>query len=322
MVRKGALKEFILTEQNHIVVVGFGNQARAWCANLTDSGFQVSVLLRPDSSSLDKILPPLKRLDWQAPLAGHPMAFLIPDHEIAGAVASLAAFIPPGTTLFYAHGFALIEEGLEKKFPQFHHALLAPKAIGTEVRATYVDRRALGGVYSVELVETGEQKKIEALTLKVARALGITWGPFAVGVRQEMEADLFSEQSVLCSVIPEACRLSFHMLIEKGIPPELAYFELWHEVGLIVRTMVDKGPEAFFKLISPNALIGSEKGRLILCNDEFQKKLRSLLKDIQDGQFAREAATVDVEALRRSIIERWQRDSFGITIERMQKVKP
>ncbi|MFP5457167.1 MAG: hypothetical protein ACLGG7_00405 [Bacteriovoracia bacterium] len=311
-----------MTEQNHIVVVGYGNQARAWCANLTDSGFQVSVLLRPDSSSHDKIIPPLKRLDWQAPLAGHPMAFLIPDHEIAGAVASLSAFIPPGTTLFYAHGFALIEEELQKKFPQFHHVLLAPKAIGTEVRATYVDRRALGGVYSVELVEAAEQKKIEALTLKVARALGITWGPFAVGVRQEMEADLFSEQSVLCSVIPEACRLSFNMLIEKGIPPELAYFELWHEVGLIVRTMVDKGPEAFFKLISPNALIGSEKGRLILCNDDFQKKLRSLLRDIQDGQFAREAALIDVEAMRRSIIERWQQDPFGKTIARMHEVKP
>ena len=305
--------------ENDITIVGYGNQARAWCANLSDSGFKVSVLLRPDSNSRAKIQAPLKLLDWQAPLSGRPMAFLVPDHEIAGALASLSAFIPVGTTLFYAHGFAAIEENLAEKFPQFHHVLLAPKAIGTEVRATYLDRRALGGVYSVELVAESEKKSIEALTLKVARALGITWGPYAVGVRQEMEADLFSEQAVLCSVIPEACRLSFNMLLEKGIPAELAYFELWHEVGLIVRTMVDKGPEAFFHLISPNALIGSEKGRALLCDQSFQKKMQSLLIDIQNGQFAREATQVDVEKMRNDIIERWKKDPFGQTIEKMQQ---
>ena len=311
-----------MTAENHIVVMGYGNQARAWCANLADSGWQVSVLLRPDSGSRPKVGAPLKLVDWQAPMQGHPIAMLVPDHEIAGALSSISAFTPPGTVIYYAHGFALIEEKLAERFPQFHHVLLAPKAIGTEVRATYLDRRALGGVYSVEAVEDGERARIAALTLKTARALGITWGPYAVGVKQEMQADLFSEQAVLCSVIPEACRLSFNMLVEKGIPPELAYFELWHEVGLIVRTMVDKGPEAFFHLISPNALIGAEKGRALLCDPHFVNNMKKLLTDIESGEFASEAAAADVTALRTEAIERWKHDAFGKTIEKMQKERP
>lgn len=308
-----------MAAENHITIMGYGNQARAWCANLADSGWTVHVLLRNDSSSREKVKAPLKLLDWQAPMAGHPIAMLVPDHEIAGALASIAAYTPPGTVIYYAHGFAAIQEKLADHFPQFHHVLLAPKAIGTEVRATYVDRRLLGGVYSVELVEKSEQAEIEKLTLKTARALGITWGPYPVGVRQEMEADLFSEQAVLCSVIPEACRLSFNMLIEKGIPAELAYFELWHEVGLIVRTMVEKGPEAFFHLISPNALIGAEKGRALLCDKDFQLKMKSLLRDIETGKFAQEASVVDVEKLRAESVARWKNDPMGKTIERMQK---
>mgnify|MGYP001039955994 CR=1 FL=1 len=311
-----------MTAENHIVVMGYGNQARAWCANLVDSGWTVHVLLRHDSSSRDKIKAPLKLVDWQAPMQGHPIAMLVPDHEIAGALASMSAFIPVDTVVYYAHGFALTESALNKAYPQFHHVLLAPKAIGTEVRATYLDRRALGGVYSVEAVEASERSRVEALTLKTARALGITWGPYSVGVKQEMEADLFSEQAVLCSVIPEACRLSFNMLIEKGIPPELAYFELWHEVGLIVRTMVDKGPEAFFHLISPNALIGAEKGRKLLCDEHFTRNMKSLLADIESGAFAKEAAGVDVEKLRAETVARWQQDAFGRTIEKMQKDRP
>lgn len=312
-----------MTGENHIYVVGYGNQARAWCANLKDSSVNVRVLLREGSHSRARVeRDGLKLADWQAPMPGHPIAFLVPDHEIAGALAALSPFIAPGTILFYAHGFALMEEKLDQKFPQFQHVLLAPKAIGTEVRATYLERRALGGVYSVDRVELAERKTTEALTLKFARLLGITWGPYSVKVEEETIADLFSEQAVLCSVIPEACRLAFKLLREKNIPAELAYFELWHEVGLIVRTMVDKGPEAFFHLISPNALIGSEKGRELLCDAEFEKKLRTLLADIEAGTFARSAAKTNPEELRDVIVKRWQQDEFGQTITRMQEKNP
>lgn len=302
--------------------MGYGNQARAWAENLFDSGLEVHILLRNESSTRAKIPSKFKLLDWQSPMQGHPIALLVPDHEIARAISHIAEYIPQGTTLFYAHGFALFEEKLNEKFPQFHHVLLAPKAIGTEVRATYLEKRALGGVYSVELVDTAERQKVQTLTLAYAAALGISMGPYPCRVQEEMIADLFSEQAVLCSLIPESCRLAFNILVEKGIPPELAFFELWHEVGLITKVMVDRGPVAFFDLISPNALIGSEKGRKLLVDSGLEQKMRTLLSEIESGSFAREAQGVNVQQLRQSIVERWKKDPLGQTIERMMKETP
>ncbi len=302
-----------------IIIMGYGNQARAWAENLFDSGLNVHILLRNESSTRSKIPSKFKLLDWQSPMQGHPIALLVPDHEIARALSHIAEYIPQGTTLFYAHGFALHEEKLNEKFPQFHHVLLAPKAIGTEVRATYLEKRALGGVYSVDLVEASEQNKIQTLTLAVSAALGITMGPYPCRVQEEMIADLFSEQAVLCSLIPESCRMAFNLLIERGIPPELAFFELWHEVGLIVKVMVDRGPVAFFDLISPNALIGSEKGRKLLVDSDLENKMRSLLSEIESGAFSRSLEGVKVNELREQIVARWKSDPMGQTIERMMK---
>lgn len=302
-----------------IIIMGYGNQARAWAENLFDSGLDVHLLLRNESNTRARVPAKFKLLDWQSPLQGHPIALLVPDHEIGRALSHLAEYIPQGTTLFYAHGFALHEEKLNLKFPQFHHVLLAPKAIGTEVRATYLEKRALGGVYSVELVEASERQKIQTLTLAVAAAIGITMGPYPCRVQEEMIADLFSEQAVLCSLIPESCRMAFNLLIEKGIPAELAFFELWHEVGLITKVMVDRGPVAFFDLISPNALIGSEKGRLLLVDSTLENKMRSLLNEIESGSFSKSVEGVDVARLRQQIVERWKSDPMGQIIERMNR---
>jgi ketol-acid reductoisomerase len=315
--KKRCLKGGPLAAENNIIIMGFGNQAKAWAANLYDSHWKVSVLLRNESTSRAKIPSHYKCLDWQSPLSGAPIALLVPDHEITGALSHIAEYIPSGTTLFYAHGFAVIQDKLWEKFPQFHHVLLAPKAIGTEVRATFLEKRALGGVYSLEKVEVSEQEKIKTLTLKVSSALGINMGPYPCTVEQEMVADLFSEQAVLCSLIPESCRMAFEILREKGIPPELAFFELWHEVGLIVKTMVDRGPEAFFNLISPNALIGAEKGRKLLCDEGLEKKMRSLLNDIESGAFAKEASECDIEQVRSETLGRWKNHELNVTMKKM-----
>ncbi len=317
---KGALKEPRLSGENAITLMGWGNQARAWAANFADSGWKVRVLLRPDSRSQAAAAAQAELLTWESPLPAVPLALLVPDHEIPNALDAVAPRLPENTIVLYAHGFALAEHALEKRHPQFHHVLLAPKAIGSEVRATYCERRPLGGVFSVEKIRPEHRAETEALILRAARALGITVGPFACGVREETVADLFSEQAVLCSVIPETCRLAFEMLRERGVSPELAFFELWHEVGLITRAMVDKGPEAFFHMISPNALIGAEKGRQVLCDGHFRAGLEKLLADIESGAFPREAAATDVARLRDATVARWKDDEFGRTITRMQKL--
>jgi len=302
-----------LSGEKTITIVGWGNQARAWAANLRDSGYRVNVWLRPGSNSKSKAAETARVLDADERIPQGPIVFLVPDDQISQAVSRLAPRLIPGSLLLYAHGYALETEKLHERHPTFSHALLAPKAIGTEVRATYVDKRPLGGVYSVEHAPTAEQ---EILTL--ARDLGITMGPYPCTFKQEMVADLFSEQAVLCSVIPESCRMAFDMLRARGIPAELAFFELWHEVGLIVRTMVDKGPEAFFNLISPNALIGAEKGRQLLCGDDFQKRLQSLLNDIEDGSFRRTVDQTNPAQTRQETLKRWTSSELNQTINRMK----
>lgn len=308
-----------MSGENAISIVGWGNQGRAWAANLHDSQYKVNVLLRKNSHSRSKLPDWVKAVDIEGAIPEGPIAFLIPDHEIAKAVQSLAPRLKPNTILLYAHGYALMDAELDKKFPEFNHVLLAPKAIGSEVRATYLDKRALGGVYSVEKIEESKRRHVEGKTLELARDLGITMGPYACTVRQETVADLFSEQAVLCSIIPEACRIAFEMLRARGIPSELAFFELWHEVGLIVKVMVDKGPEAFFNLISPNALIGAEKGREILCDAHFKQGMEKLLTEIEDGTFQKEVLQSDVSTIRAETLKRWKGSELSATVERLYK---
>jgi ketol-acid reductoisomerase len=307
-----------LSGEKTITIVGWGNQARAWAANLRDSGWSVHVALRAGSASALAAADAAVVIAEGAALPKGPVAMLVPDDQIASALTALIPRVAPDTLVLYAHGYAPDTACLAERHPQLRHALLAPKAIGTEVRATYLDRRPLGGVFALDLLAPDQREGTRAELLALSRDLGITMGPYECTVRQEMVADLFSEQSVLCSVIPEACRLSFEMLRARGVPAELAYFELWHEVGLIVRTMVERGPEAFFKLISPNALIGAEKGREVLCGEEFQRGLKKLLQDIEDGSFTREIDRADARATRERVVSEWRDSEFGQTITRMQ----
>jgi ketol-acid reductoisomerase len=195
---------------------------------------------------------------------------------------------------------------LDKKFPKIQHVLYAPKSIGSELRRQFELKGKLGAVYSLEHFK-GDSTQFEEWLLKLAHAMGINMGPYKTTFKNETQADLYSEQGLLCSLVPYAAGEMFSHLVETGIEPELAYFECWHELKLIVNAMVDKGPEGFFDLISPNALIGAEKGYHRLFTPDFHKNLRSLLTDIQTGTFDKEIDQTNVEETREIIRARWQK---------------
>jgi ketol-acid reductoisomerase len=111
----------------------------------------------------------------------------------------------------------------------------------------------------------------------------------------------------------------FNHLVREGTEPELAYFECWHELKLIINAMIDKGPEGFFDLISPNALIGAEKGYEKLMTPEFKKNMHSLFEDIKSGKFDDEVKSADVPALRRKIRARWMNDELNKTFLRINQ---
>lgn len=304
-----------------LTIIGFGNQARAWAQNLHDSHFPVRVALRAQSSSFESA----KSLGLETVEIGSEefyqdkaFVLLTPDDSHHEFMLMHAHGFQPGTTLLYNHGFSLTKYHFEKNFPQFHHVLFAVKAIGAEIRRQYLLKGKLGGVYSLEYIKENSDELLGWMK-KLADGLGLNMGLYPTTFKNETQADLYSEQGLLCSVVPYTAAKVFEHLVESGIEPELAYFECWHELKLIVDAMVEKGPQGFYDLISPNALIGSEKGYQKLMTGEFEKNLKSLLQDIQSEKFNHEIEKVDVEALRKTINTRWEKSPLMETFKKMNR---
>ncbi|MGE3609854.1 MAG: hypothetical protein AB7I27_09745 [Bacteriovoracaceae bacterium] len=306
-----------------ITIIGFGNQARAWAQNLQDSNFPVRVALRQDSPSIDlaiKLNLEVVEIGSKEFYQDSAFALLTPDHTHHEFMIEHGHQFTEGSLILYAHGFSLLKNDFQKHFPHLRHILFAPKSIGSELREQYLLKGKLGAVYSLENVKS-DSTSIEKWLFKMSFALGINMGPYKSTFKNETQADLYSEQGLLCSLIPYTAATMFKHLVEAGIEPELAYFECWHELKLIVNAMVNKGPEAFFDLISPNALIGSEKGLNKLFNNEFEQNLKSLLSDIQSGKFNQELNEVDLVSLRQTIRQRWEKSPLQNTFKKLNEEK-
>jgi ketol-acid reductoisomerase len=307
-----------------LTIIGFGNQAKSWALNLKDSGFPVRVALRPDSPSFESAIQlgfnviEIGSEDFYKDSA---FALLTPDLTHDDFLTTHAHLFAEGSVILYAHGFSLLNNKFNLRYPHLQHVLYAPKSIGSELRTQFLQKGKLGAVYSLQYFQ-GPTIEIKQWILDLAKAMGINLGPFSTNFKDETEADLFSEQGLLCSLIPYAANELFSNLVQKGFSPELAYFECWHELKLIVNAMIDRGPEAFFDLISPNALIGSEKGHERLFTSEFKQNLSSLLVEIQDGTFNKELENTNVEEARKKIRERWQKSPLQKTFEKISQGEP
>lgn len=307
-----------------LTIIGFGNQARAWSQNLKDSGFPIRVALRPLSPSIElaqKLGFEIVEIGSKDFYQDRAFALLTPDQAHRDFMMEHGPHFEQGSAILYAHGFSLLKSEFHHKFPHLQHVLFAPKSIGSELRRQYELKGKLGAVYSLEFYQ-GEAASFEKWLLNLAIALGINMGPFKATFKSETEADLYSEQGLLCSLVPYAAGEMFQHLVESGTEPELAYFECWHELKLIVNAMVDKGPEGFFDLISPNALVGAEKGFQKLITPEFKNNLKGLLRDIQNGVFNQELDQTDVEETRRIIRERWQKSPLMKTFRQINQDTP
>jgi ketol-acid reductoisomerase len=279
------------------------------------------VALRPDSPSFDlavKLGFNVIEIGSREFYSDSAYALLTPDLTHDDFLVTHSNLFAEGTIILYAHGFSLLKNEFHLRYPHLQHVLYAPKSIGSELRTQYVQKGKLGAVYSLEHFQ-GPTSEIEGWIFELAKAMGINLGPFKTNFQDETQADLFSEQGLLCSLIPYAANEVFSQLIQKGISPELAYFECWHELKLIIDAMVDRGPDAFFDLISPNALVGSEKGYQKLFTSEFKSNMASLWKDIQDGTFNAELENTNVEETRKKIRQRWQKSELQKTFDRISR---
>lgn len=302
-----------------LYIVGLGSQALAWALNLRDSGVKVVLGLRQASStraraeSLGLEYETLEAGFFQASNSEQKLiALLIPDHEMVNFFDVYPAAREEHCSYLLAHGASYPE--LLNKYPNLKIGLLAPKAIASEVRFRFETKGALGAAISKGTLEASVYDQVPSY----CKALGINAGPYEVSIDAETKADLFSEQALLCGLLPYALRASFETLKAKGIPEELAFMECWVEGELIMKTLCEKGPMAFFSLISPAALKGAHKASQILVDHDFKLKLEKLWQEIDSNEFIGEVHQTDMTQLREEMKRDWETSPLSLTHQKLK----
>jgi ketol-acid reductoisomerase len=277
-----------LLQGKTVAILGYGSQGHAHALNLKDSGVDVVVGLRPDSSSRAKAEEAgLEVLDIaEAASRGDAVMILLPDEKQAEVwEAEISDGIAPGNLLLFAHGFAIHFEQIVPP-AGVDVGMVAPKGPGHLVRRQYEEGRGVPCLMAVQQDATGN-----AHDLVLAYAAGIGGGRAAIietTFKDECETDLFGEQAVLCGGASELVRAGFETLVEAGYDPRLAYFECLHELKLIADLMYEKGIQGMRYSISNTAEYGDmTRGKRVI-GPESRAAMKEILGEIQSGEFARE----------------------------------
>jgi ketol-acid reductoisomerase len=277
-----------LLDGKTVAILGFGSQGHAHALNLKDSGVDVVVGLRPDSSSVQKAKDQgLEVLSiGEAAAKGDIVMVLLPD-EKQGEIwrDEISDGIAKGDLLMFAHGFSIHFGEIEAP-PDVDVAMVAPKGPGHLVRRQFTEGSGVPGLLAVANDATGDAK---GLALAYAKGIGCTrGGVIETSFREETETDLFGEQAVLCGGVSELVRAGYETLVDAGYDPRLAYFECLHELKLIVDLMYEKGITGMRYSISNTAEYGDlTRGKRII-GQPTRDAMKQILGEIQSGEFAKE----------------------------------
>jgi ketol-acid reductoisomerase len=271
-----------------VAIIGYGSQGHAHALNLKDSGVDVRVGLREDSSSVKKATEAGLKVTSVAQAAAEAdlIMILLPDTEHGPVYdAEIAPHLNPGDALFVSHGFSVRfgeitpPEGVDV-------ALVAPKGPGHLVRRTYTEG---GGVPCLIAVHQDATGKAWDLALSYADGIGGSRaGVLKTTFEEETETDLFGEQVVLCGGLTALVQAGFETLVEAGYQPESAYFECLHELKLIVDLMYEQGIGGMRYSISHTAEYGDVSRGPRIITPAVKAEMRKCLDEIQDGRFAKE----------------------------------
>ncbi len=277
-----------LLRAKSIAVLGYGSQGHAHALNLHDSGFDVRVGLRADSSSVHKAEEAGLRVRTIAEAAAEAdvIMVLVPDTEQARIYAEeIAPNLADGKLLLFAHGFNIRFNQIDPP-AGVDVAMIAPKGPGHLVRRTYVEGAGVPALIAVHQDATGQA---HALALAYAWGIGATRaGVLETTFAEETETDLFGEQVVLCGGVTALVRAGYETLVEAGYQPESAYFECLHELKLIVDLMYEEGITGMRFSVSDTAEYGDLTRGPRVITDQVKAEMRQILTEIQDGTFAAE----------------------------------
>jgi ketol-acid reductoisomerase len=290
-------------------VIGYGSQGHAHSLSLRDSGVQVRVGLKEGSKSRAKVEEQGLDVDTPAEVAkwADVIMLLAPDTAQADIFKNeIEPNLKPGDALFFGHGLN-IHFDLIKPPAEVTVAMVAPKGPGHLVRRQFVDGKGVPCLIAVDQDPTG---KGEALALSYAKGIGGTRaGVIKTTFKDETETDLFGEQAVLCGGTEELVKTGFDVMVEAGYPPEMAYFEVLHELKLIVDLMYEGGIARMNYSVSDTAEFGGYLSGPRVIDADTKERMRRILRDIQDGSFVKklvanvEGGNKQLEALRKENAE-------------------
>ncbi|QFM83310.1 ketol-acid reductoisomerase [Staphylococcus aureus] len=268
-----------------IAVVGYGSQGHAHAQNLKDNGYDVVIGIRP-GRSFDKAKEdgfdvfPVAEAVKQADV----IMVLLPD-EIQGDVYKneIEPNLEKHNALAFAHGFN-IHFGVIQPPADVDVFLVAPKGPGHLVRRTFVEGSAVPSLFGIQQGASGQARNI---ALSYAKGIGATRaGVIETTFKEETETDLFGEQAVLCGGVSKLIQSGFETLVEAGYQPELAYFEVLHEMKLIVDLMCEGGMENVRYSISNTAEFGDYVSGPRVITPDVKENMKAVLTDIQNGNFS------------------------------------
>jgi ketol-acid reductoisomerase len=287
-----------------IAVIGYGSQGHAQAQNLRDSGLNVIVAQRPGGPNYE-----LAKEHGFEPVSVKEAAekadiiqILIPDqHQPRVYREEILPFLKQGKTLVFSHGFNIHFNQIVPP-PDIDVIMVAPKGPGHLVRREYEKGF---GVPALAAVYQDASKKAWDTALAYAKGIGATRaGVIKTTFKEETETDLFGEQAVLCGGVSELIRSGFETLVEAGYQPEVAYFECLHEMKLIVDLLYEGGFKLMHYSISDTAEYGDYVSGPRVIDENVKKNMKQILKEIQDGTFAKQwilenqAGLVSFKALR------------------------
>jgi ketol-acid reductoisomerase len=276
-----------LIRAKKVAILGYGSQGHAHALNLRDSGVNVRVGLQAGSKSratAEKdgltVMTPAEASAW-----ADVIMVLVPDTTAARLYhEAIAPALTAGKMLMFAHGFN-IRFGTIQPPKDIDVTMIAPKSPGHRVRELYVEGGGTPALVAVHQDATGHAK---ALALSYGSAIGVgRAGIVETTFSEETETDLFGEQAVLCGGVSALIKAGFETLVEAGYQPEIAYFECLHELKLIVDLIYRGGLSYMRYSISDTAEHGDYSAGPRIVTDETKRTMREILKDIQEGEYAR-----------------------------------
>ena len=276
-----------IVQGRKVAVLGFGSQGHAHALNLKDSGVDVVVGLPEGSKSRAKaseqglkVLTPGEAVKW-----ANVIVVLAPDPKQRDLYTSdIAPNLQPGDALVFGHGFA-IRFGFITPPADVDVFLVAPKGPGHTVRREYVAGKGVPNLIAVEQDATGHALE---LGLSYSKAIGGTRaGTIKTTFTEETETDLFGEQAVLCGGASQLVMYGFETLTEAGYQPEIAYFEVLHELKLIVDLMYEGGIAKQRWSVSDTAEYGDYVSGPRVIGPDVKARMKDVLTDIQSGAFAK-----------------------------------